>query len=96
MTPMFAEDRAEALRELLTDPATDPADRAARGRRMLGEVRTMRSLGETPGKRLVYGWFMDGLWLVYGWFMVGLWMLMLMMMMMMMMMMIATSVATIP
>ena len=59
MTPMFAEDRAEALRELLTDPATDPADRAARGRRMLGEVRTMRSLGETPGKRLVYGWFVD-------------------------------------
>jgi hypothetical protein len=57
---MFAEDRAEALRELLlTDPATDPADRAARGRRMLGEVRTMRSLGETPGKRLVYGRFVD-------------------------------------
>ena len=94
MTPMFAEDRAEALRELLlTDPATDPADRAARGRRMLGEVRTMRSLGKTPGKRLVYGWFMVGLWFcLWMW----MWMWMWMLMMMMMMMMIATSVATIP
>ena len=91
MTPMFAEDRAEALRELLlTDPATDPADRAARGRRMLGEVRTMRSLGETPGKRLVYGWFMVGLWMLM------LMLMMMMMLMMLMMMMIATSVATIP